>query len=52
MKIIYPLHINGFEILEDNHKKEAEIEREEILCAILYLENPDKVRFYDLKKRV
>ena len=52
MKILYPLHVTGFDTIPDDDKKEAETEGEEILSAILYLENPYKARFYDLKKLV
>ena len=38
--------------MQDNENKEAEISGEEMLCAILYLENSYKARFYYLKKRV
>ena len=36
----------------DNDKKEVDTEGEEIICAIIHLENPDKARFANLKKRV
>ena len=52
MNIIYPLHVTGFDAFQDNDKKWAEIAREEILWAILYLENSYKTRFDDLKKRI
>ena len=32
--------------------KEVNTAGEEMLCAILYLENSDEARFYDLNKRV
>ena len=52
MKIRFPLHNTGFDYLQEDEKKEAEKAVEEILCAILYLENLDKARFADLKKRI
>ena len=52
MKILFPLHNNGFDSLQEDEKKETEKSGEEMLCAILYLDNSDKARFYDLKKRV
>ena len=52
MEILFPLHNTGFESLQEYKKKEAEKSGEEMLCAILYLENSDKARFDDLKKRV
>ena len=52
MKIIFLLHNNGFDSLQEDEKKEAENSGEEMLCAILYLENSDKARFSDLKKHV
>ena len=52
MKIIFPLHNTGFDSLQEDDKNEAENAGEEILCAILYLENSDKARFSDLKNRV
>ena len=52
MKIIFLLHNNGFDSLQEDEKNEAENSGEEMLCAILYLENSDKSRFDDLKKRV
>ena len=52
MKILFPLHNTGFDSLQEDDNKEAEKAGEEMLCAILYLENSDKARFVDLKKRV
>ena len=52
MNIIFPLHNTGFDSVQKYEKKEAEKAREEILCAILYLDNSEKARFVDLKKRV
>ena len=52
MKIFFPLYNTEFDSLQEDEKKEAENAREEILCAILYLENSDKARFANLKKRV
>ena len=52
MKIIFPLQNNGFDSIQEDKKKETEKSGEEMLCAILYLENPDKARFSDLKKRI
>ena len=42
----------GLDSLQEDEKKKAEKSREEMLWAILYLENSDKARFYDLKKRI
>ena len=52
MKIRFPFHNNGFDSLQEDEKKEAEKAGEEMLCTILYLENSDKSRFADLKKRI
>ena len=52
MKIIFPLHNTGFDSLQEDKKKEAEKSGEEMLYAILYIENSDKSRFSDLKKHV
>ena len=51
MEIIYPLHVTGFDAISDNEKKEADTEVEEIIYAVLYLENSYKAMFDDLKKR-
>ena len=51
MKIIFELNGTGFYSLQENYKKEAETVGEEMLCAILYLENSSKHRFSDLNKR-
>ena len=50
--MLFPFHNNGFDYLQEDKKKEAENAGEEILCAILYLENSYKYRFADLQKRV
>ena len=52
MKIIFPLHNSLFDSLQEDDKKEAEKAGEEMLCAILHLENSDKARFAELKKRI
>ena len=52
MKMLYPLHVTGFDALLEDEKYEAEISGEEMLCAILYIENSNKDRFSDLKKCV
>ena len=52
MHILFPLQNTGFDYLQEDKNKEAENPWEEILCAILYLENSDKSRFGDLKKRI
>ena len=52
MHILFPLHNTGFDSLQEDENKEAEKVVEEILCAILYLDNSDKARFSDLKKHV
>ena len=49
MKILFPLHNTGFDYIQEDEKKEAENSGD--LCAILYLENSEKSRFADLKKR-
>ena len=51
-KIRFPLHNTGFDSLKEDEKKEAGKSVEKMLCAILYLENSDKARFDDLKKRI
>ena len=45
MKILYQLHVTGFDALKENDEKEAYISGEEMLCAILYLENLYKTGF-------
>ena len=35
MKIIYPLHVTGFDALQENENMEAEISEEEMIFAIL-----------------
>ena len=52
MKILFPLKNPIFYSLQEDENKEAENSGEEMLCAILYLENPEKASFSDLKKRV
>ena len=52
MKIRFPFQNTGFDYLQEGEKNEAEKAGEEMLCAILYLENSDKARFADLKKRI
>ena len=52
MKILYPLHVTGFDTLLDGDKKETETAREYMLYDILYLENSYKYRFADLNKCV
>ena len=52
MKILFPLYNTGFYSLQEDEKKEAEKAGEKMLCAILYMENSEKARFAELKKRV
>ena len=52
MKIRFLFHNTGFDFLQEYENKEAEKAGEEMICAILYLENSDKARFSDLKKRI
>ena len=52
MKILLPLKTNGFDLLQENEKTEADTAGEEMIYAILYLEHLDKARFSDLKKHV
>ena len=52
MKICFPLQNIGFGSLQEDGNKEAENSGEEMLCSILYLENSEKSRFSDFKKRV
>ena len=52
IKIPYLLHSTGFYTLLEDEKKEAKKPREEMLSEIIYLENSDKARFSELKKRV
>ena len=49
MKFLFPSYNTGFDSLQEDDKKESEKAGEEILCAILYMENSDKTRFADLK---
>ena len=50
MKILYPLHVTGCDILQGTDKNEDEIAGKDILYAILYFENSDKTKFVDLNK--
>ena len=50
MKIRFPLYNAWYDSLQEDEKKEAENAWEEILCAVLYLENSDKARCAGLKK--
>ena len=52
MKVLYIFHVTGFYALSDDDKKAEEIVIEQMICEILYLENSDKVRSSDLKKRI
>ena len=52
MKILYPSHVTGFETQLGDDTKEAETELEEMIFAIFYLDNADKSRFSELKKRI
>ena len=52
MKILLPLHNNGFDYLQEYKKKKTYKEGEEMLCTILYPDNSDKCRFADLKNCV
>ena len=52
MHILLPFHNTGFYFLQEDEKEETDKSGEEILCAILYLENSDKARFSNFKKRV
>ena len=52
MNIRFPLHNTEFDSLQEDEKKEAEKEGEEMLCTILYLKNSDNARFTNLKKRI
>ena len=52
MNIILPLHNTGFESIQEDENNEVEKAGEEMLCTIIYLENSEKARFADLKKRV
>ena len=51
MKILYPIHATVYDTLPNSDKKEAEREGEKIIYTIIYLQNSDKARFYDLKNR-
>ena len=52
MKILFPLHNNVFNSLQEDEKKEEEKAGKEMLYEILYMENSGKARFSDLKKSV
>ena len=52
MNMVYPIYVTSFYALQDNIKKQAEIAGEKMLSTIFYLENIDKIRFSDIKKRV
>ena len=52
MKIHFPLRNTGFDSLQEDEKKETEKAGEEMLYVILYLENSDKARLANLKKRI
>ena len=52
MKIIFPLHNNGFDSLQEDDNNEAKTIGKEMLCEIIYIENSDKARFSDLNNRV
>ena len=41
-KILFVQYATGFDALQYDNKNEAETPEEEILCAILYIENSDK----------
>ena len=51
-KILFPWHNTVFEYIQEDENKDTEKAGEEIICVILSLENSDKTRFADLKKRV
>ena len=48
--MIYPLHVTRFDALSKDDKKDSDAAGEELLCAILYLENSEKYRFAYLKR--
>ena len=41
MKILFPFHNTGFDYLQEYHNKEADRAGEEMLYAIVYIENSD-----------
>ena len=51
-KILFPWHNTVFDYIQEDENKETEKAGEEIICAILYLEKPEKSRFADLKNRI
>ena len=48
MKILFPFHNVIFYYIQEDGNKDAEKAVEEMLCAILYLENSEKARFAKL----
>ena len=52
MNIRFLLHNTVFDSLQEDEKKETEKAGQEILYAILYLENSDKASFDNLKERI
>ena len=48
MNILLLLKNTGLYSLQEYEKKEADKAEDEMLCAILYIENSDKARFADL----
>ena len=50
MKILYPLHVTGFNVMSDNDKKETEKEGKEMIFTIIYLESSHKAIFSVQKK--
>ena len=52
MKILYLIHITGFDALTENDNKKANASVEGMICTTLYLENLYKARFYDLDNRI
>ena len=52
INILFPFHNNGFYSPQKDEKKEIKKAGDEMLCEILYLENWDKARFFDINKRV
>ena len=49
MKIISPFHNTGFDSLQEYKKKNSGKAGNEMLCAILYMENSDKASIANLK---
>ena len=52
MKILFPLHTTGFYSLQDDEKRDMDTAGEEMIYAILYLENSYKYQFFHLRKCV